>query len=158
MQESNFIRKWFRFGIRLKIVDALSILEDVIYIILALLFALSATAILAEFIWTIRLNSYPKFIENSLDHFLIVFMLIELMHTILLFLKTHHFRHEPFLMVGIIAGIRALLILSANHTAMGQSAKLSFLWELGVTAGVILILAIALRISRVPEERSSGGE
>ncbi|MHB1683980.1 MAG: phosphate-starvation-inducible PsiE family protein [Bacilli bacterium] len=148
MEPSDDEQKWLRHGIRDKLVSALSITEDVVYITLAVLFALTSIVIIVEFIWTIQLDSYDVFVENSLDHFLIVFMLIELMHTILLFLKTHRFRHEPFLMVGMIAGIRTMLIMSAHSTAMGTTVQMSYIWELGVTAGVILVLAIALRISR----------
>ncbi|MHB1630054.1 MAG: phosphate-starvation-inducible PsiE family protein [Bacilli bacterium] len=155
MEPDGDEQKWLHHGTRDKLVAGLSITEDVIYIVLAVLFALTSISIIVEFIWTLQFNSYATFIEDSLDHFLIVFMLIELMHTILLFLKTHRFRHEPFLMVGMIAGIRAMLILSAHHTAMGRTATTSYIWELGVTAGVILVLAIALRISRAPAYSST---
>lgn len=146
--EEPQLKKWFRHGLRQTIIGYLSLAEDVIYIILAVLFALSAIAVIGEFVLTIQINSYTIFIESSLDHFLIVFMLIELMHTTLLYLKTHRFRHEPFLMVGMIAGIRSILIVSAHHTVMDQTTKLPYIYELAVTAGVVLILAIALRITR----------
>lgn len=127
----------------------LTICEDIIYITLAFLFALSAIAVIAAFLWTVQFSSYMAFIESSLDHFLIVFMLIELMHTTLLYLKTHRFRHEPFLMVGMIAGIRAILILSAHLTVIDESTKLPYIYELAATALVVLVLAVALRITRI---------
>lgn len=146
---------WMEHGVRRKLVAFLSVLEDTIYIVLAFLFALSAVAVIAEFLWTLHINSYTTFVESSLDHFLIVFMLIELMHTTLLYLKTHRFRHEPFLMVGMIAGIRAILILSAQQTVVDRSTKLPYIYELAATALVVLVLAIALRITRPKDSSSS---
>jgi len=148
MDAEKHVGKWLNHGIRRKLVDLLSIFEDIIYIILAFLFAFSAVAVIVEFVWTVQISTYTTFIESSLDHFLIVFMLIELMHTTLLYLRTHRFRHEPFLMVGIIAGIRAILIMSAHHTISNQSTNVPYIYELGATAIVVLILAIALRITR----------
>lgn len=151
----HHIKNWIEHTNRQKIIGGLSVFEDVLYIVLAVLFALSSMIVIGQFLWSsMKLTSYSSFIQSSLDHFLIVFMLIELMHTTLLYLRTHRFRHEPFLMVGIIAGIRSLLILSANYTIEIHSGELIYILKLGVSAVVILTLAIALKISRTSVRRN----
>ncbi|MCY0875515.1 MAG: phosphate-starvation-inducible PsiE family protein [Firmicutes bacterium] len=156
MDEDHQVSGWLHHILRRRLMQFLAIAEDGIYIALAFLFALSAIAVIVSFLWTVRFTSYMTFIESSLDHFLIVFMLIELMHTTVLYLKTHRFRHEPFLMVGMIAGIRAILILSAHLTVIDESTKLPYIYELVATALVVLVLAVSMRITRVrPSERVS---
>lgn len=154
MNDNHHLKQWIQHGIRRKVVDILSVIEDMLYILLAILFALSAIAVIIDFLSNLQIHSYTSFIEASLDHFLIVFMLIELMHTTLLYLRTHRFRHEPFLMVGMIAGIRSLLILSADQTVEIHQGELFYILKLAVTAIVILVLAISLKISHSSAKKS----
>lgn len=127
----------------------LSRLEDVIYGILGIL--LMGVALWTLISYFIGLGQLPASLRlaSALDHFLLVLMLLELLHTILLFLRTHQFRHEPFLVVGIIAGIRRILVITAETSGGGASGHLL---ELGVTTAMVFLLAVALKVSTGAEK------
>jgi uncharacterized membrane protein (DUF373 family) len=91
------------------------VLEDVIYMLLAGLFFVAAVYIMVDAMVSARWNSVPSLIGTTLDRFLLVLMLAELLHTLLIFLRTHRFRHQPFLVVGIIAAIRRILVITAQE-------------------------------------------
>lgn len=57
------------------------------------------------------------FIEHVLellDGLLLVFIVAELLHTVRALLDTNVFATEPFLIIGIVAAIRRLLVISAE--------------------------------------------
>ena len=143
---------WLQHGLRGRIVGTLSVLEDIIYILLAALFFVSAVYIMIDAVISAHWNSVSSLIGTTLDRFLLVLMLAELLHTLLIFLRTHRFRHQPFLVVGIIAAIRRILVITAQEAANRPVHHLTpYLWDLGLTTAVVLALTLALRIS--PEQR-----
>lgn len=140
--------RWVSHHIRQRLVGSLGIFEDVIYVLLALVLFGSAIYIIVDTLVHLDLRSLSTFINSVLDRFLIVLMLAELLHTLLIFLKTHHFRHQPFLVVGIIAAIRRILVVTAQAAVTGPEAHMpGYLLDLGVTTLVALALTLALRVS-----------
>lgn len=138
--------RWMSHHLRQRLVGVLGILEDIIYVLLAILlfgsalYIVSATLIHADF------RSVRSLINSILDRFLVVLMLAELVHTLLLFLKTHRFRYQPFLVVGIIAAIRRILVVTAQAVIAPTRVQLmDYLLDLGVTTLVALALTLALR-------------
>lgn len=134
--------------------DVLVCAEHAIYMALALALILGVGALMVGAIMGLNQHAW---VITFLDDLLITLMLLELFHTIMLFLKTHHFRHEPFLVVGIIAGIRRILIITAERSVSGQNlvSQSNYLEELAVTTAVVLVLAIALRLSRVSDSEEN---
>ncbi|WP_265566016.1 phosphate-starvation-inducible PsiE family protein [Streptomyces hygroscopicus] len=70
----------------------------------------------------------------------------ELLHTVRLTIRNQTLDAEPFLVVGLIAGIRRVLIVTAE-------AEKSFGWnvegiELLILAGLILVMATAVYVWR----------
>ncbi|MGX1549373.1 phosphate-starvation-inducible PsiE family protein [Streptomyces adustus] len=70
----------------------------------------------------------------------------ELLHTVRLTIRNQTLDAEPFLVVGLIAGIRRALIVTAE-------AEKSFRWnvegiELLILAGLILVMATAVYVWR----------
>lgn len=142
--------RWMEHGVRQRLIATLAILEDMIYILLSLLFFLAAMYIMVDAVTSANWHSVPSLIGTTLDRFLLVLMLAELLHTLLIFVRTHQFRHQPFLVVGMIAGIRRILVITAEQTV--QKGHIGpYLWDLGVTTMVVLVLALALRIG--PNQR-----
>jgi uncharacterized membrane protein (DUF373 family) len=91
------------------------------------------------------------------DRLLLVLMIIEILHTVRVSIQSHRLAAEPFLIVGMIATIRRILIVTletADQTTGGQATEgmaISFdraMIELGVLAGLTLVLAIAIHLSR----------
>ncbi len=133
---------------RQRLVGILAVLEDVIYISLSVLFFLASVYIMVDAVVSADWHSVPSLIGTTLDRFLLVLMLAELLHTLLIFVRTHQFHHQPFLVVGIIAAIRRILVITAEETAHYQGAHIApYLWDLGVTTMVVLLLTAALRMS-----------
>ncbi len=133
--------------IRRFVLRFLSWSEDVLYGLLALSFVATALWVMVHAFLTANGTNAESIVATTLDSLMVVLMIVELLHTILLFLKTHKFRHEPFLVVGIIAGIRRLLVITAQETASTTHNTHRYLWDLVVTTLVILGLTWALRMT-----------
>jgi uncharacterized membrane protein (DUF373 family) len=81
---------------------------------------------------------------SALDNSLILFIVAELLHTVRLTIRNRTLDAEPFLVVGMIAGVRKVLIVTAE-------ADKSFQWnvegvELLTLIGLILVMALAIYI------------
>ena len=92
-------------------------------------------------------------ILELIDRLLIVLMLIEILYTVRVSMQTGTLRSEPFLVVGLIACIRRILVVSLKTSDVTQSAKWTpqsadlfhaAMTELGVIAGLIVVLVGAI--------------
>jgi uncharacterized membrane protein (DUF373 family) len=79
-----------------------------------------------------------------LDRVLLVFIFAELLHSIRVILEEDRILVEPFLLIGIIAVIRRILIASAETTLYGSAEEFQ---RLTIELGVLSALVIALGIS-----------
>jgi len=75
------------------------------------------------------------------------------MRTVLTHLEGWGFPFRPFLVIGIIAAVRDILAVSTRLTlssgsTTGATPISQSLLELGTNAGVILVLAVALFLTR----------
>jgi len=135
---------WLDHAVRRTAIGSLSVAEDMVYGLLGVL-------LLAAAVWegvnTVATLTGHGEIVQLLDHLLLILVFLELLHTILIFLRTHRFRHEPFLVVGIIAGIRRILVVTAAQPAVGNHDERAYLLELGVITLMIVAMAFALWIS-----------
>jgi len=78
---------------------------------------------------------------------LFVLILLELFRTVINFLKSHVITLEPFLYVGIIAGIRRILTggaLMTNLESMSDQAFNRYLWDIGLNVVIVTALVIAV--------------
>jgi uncharacterized membrane protein (DUF373 family) len=83
---------------------------------------------------------------SVINNTLILFIVAELLHTVRITIRDRHLNAEPFLVVGMIAGVRRVLIVTAE-------AEQSFRWnpkgiELIVLMGLILVMAVATWVWR----------
>jgi uncharacterized membrane protein (DUF373 family) len=81
-----------------------------------------------------------------LDRVLLVFILVELLYTIRIIRREHEIIiAKPFLLVGLIAVVRRILLVTAQiEQAKGTREFERLLAELGVMASLVVILTIAL--------------
>ncbi len=128
------------------------------------LYSLVAVLILIATLFTIfdgakalwGLFSHRAFTEGILhvmDRFLLALMFLEILHTVqIVFGEEHHLACvEPFLMVGIIASVRRLLILSfeISHAGEVPLTKLRYyLFEMLIIGVLIFLLVIAVILLR----------
>ncbi len=97
---------------------------------------------------------------DILDGVLLVMMTMEIVYTVTLSLQSHKLIAEPFLIIGVIAAIRRMLVITATSTNLkDQAAFNSTLLELGLLAVIVGVLAFAISTMRrseslVPEDET----
>ena len=126
-------------------------------LVIATLLALSAT--LVE-IW----NSARHWPESGgvfgvVDHLLFVLMLVEILHTVRASISTNKLAIEPFLIVGLIACVRRILVvtLESSNASNGTPAP-PFdheMIELGVLGFLTLVLISSIFLSRKSRQLTS---
>jgi heme/copper-type cytochrome/quinol oxidase subunit 2 len=101
----------------------------------------------------------PAQIEDKsveiLNIVLLVMMIMEIVYTVAISLRSHTLNAEPFLIIGVIAGIRRMLVITATSTqAEAQPEQFhNMLVELGLLAATVVALAAAIAILRYSSHR-----
>jgi uncharacterized membrane protein (DUF373 family) len=91
-----------------------------------------------------------------LDQMLLILMIVEILYTVQVSFREHVLVPEPFILVALIAGVRRILVLTAEFGKLIEKGEASFrnaMLELGLlTAMTIALVAclVALR-KRHPE-------
>jgi uncharacterized membrane protein (DUF373 family) len=84
-----------------------------------------------------------------LDRVLLAFIFAELLHSIRVILEEDRILVEPFLLIGIIAVIRRILIASAETTLYGSAEEFQRLTiELGVLSALVIALGVSFYLVR----------
>ena len=92
-----------------------------------------------------------KNISQLLDGLLLVLMLVEILHTVGIFLKKRKLVIETFLAVGIIAAIRRVLVITAEQVHPTPEHAAAFrmtMLELGLLAAMILCFVSCIFLLR----------
>jgi phosphate starvation-inducible membrane PsiE len=82
-----------------------------------------------------------------LDSVLLVMMTMEIVYTVAISLEAHALVAEPFLIIGAIAAIRRMLVITATSTKDEHSAPEVFrntLIELGLLALIVVTMAVSI--------------
>src|SRR5262245_31754820 len=94
----------------------LRLIEAIIYLVVGVLLILAAMVAAGSAgiaIWqgvNTGMLSNPGIV--TLDRLLLVLMFVELLHTVRISISSHQLSMEPFLVVGIIASIRRILVIT----------------------------------------------
>jgi flagellar biogenesis protein FliO len=85
-----------------------------------------------------------------LNTVLLVMMTMEIVYTVAISLESHVLNAEPFLIIGVIAGIRRMLVITATSTEQETHPDQfhNMLVELGLLAATVVALAAAIWILR----------
>jgi uncharacterized membrane protein (DUF373 family) len=111
-------------------------------------------------------DARPAFMANAIvdmvSGLLLVLIIVEILSTVIHYLKSHTTSLRPFLFIGIISATRSILSIGArlsvtNETVSGATTSViefnHSMIELGVSAAVILALGITLKLlGRLTEE------
>lgn len=122
-------------------------IEDIIYIIIGLLIIATAAFLIFETIITIV--HYPgtdnviRWVVEVLDKLLLLLMVIEILYTVRISFKEHVLRPEPFLIVGLIAAIRRILVISVETTYLPEKFQHNMI-EIGILGVLIFIFVICI--------------
>lgn len=128
-------------------------IENVFYIGVALVLAVAGVALFGGAIYTFLSSrgggSFQSNILALLDGMLLVFIVTELIHTISAVLRENVLLTEPFLIVGIVAAIRRLIVISAEaKSLLGTPEFDDAMVEMGVLTGAVVALALAIWLLR----------
>jgi phosphate starvation-inducible membrane PsiE len=129
--------------------------EDVVYVGLGVLLAASALALLVAttvaFVQSVLSGSLSGRVVELLDQVLLVFMIVEILYTVQISFREHALIPEPFLIVGLIAGIRRVIVLTAEFGDLmtkGEAIFRNAMLELGLLTVMVLALVWALVLVR----------
>jgi uncharacterized membrane protein (DUF373 family) len=137
-------------------------IEILIYSVLAMLLAVTAFVTIAtavQLLWT-ALSHWTIAAQTLrvLNQLLIVLMLVEILHTLRISIRSHVLVTEPFLVVGLIASIRRILVITLEAATLtregawateGSSGIFrSSMIELGLLGLLVLVLVISITLLR----------
>ncbi|NMH97064.1 hypothetical protein HF526_06990 [Pseudonocardia sp. K10HN5] len=139
-------------GLLAHAVRAIEVAEDTIHVVVAILLTGLGLVLITDTVRHIAIvlaggYDLPVIVLAVLDETLLLFIVAELLHTVAIAIRHRGaLDPEPFLVVGLVAGIRRVLILTAE-------AEQSFRWnpqglELLILMALILVMAITTLVWR----------
>jgi phosphate starvation-inducible membrane PsiE len=101
----------------------------------------------------------PKGIEHKsveiLNTVLLVMMTMEIVYTVAISLESHTLNAEPFLIIGSIAAIRRMLVITATSTESESNPAIfhNTLVELGLLAATVVAMTLAICFLRFSQRK-----
>jgi len=119
---------------------------DIAFHIIAALLLLIACAFVLYYASLNILKPEQVSIIALVNDVLLALIILELLWTVIRFLKKQKFLLGPFLAIGIIAAVRRILLIEAQ-TSLMQNTPVEKLYEIGLSAMVVIILMFAYYLS-----------
>ncbi len=139
--------------IRDRISNVFTRIEDITYIGLGVLLAAGALILLGAAAWFLYNNIFSGEIRENivdlLDQILLILMVLEILYTVQVSFREHTLSPEPFLVVGLIAAVRRVLIITAEFSKPEEVLEAAFrnaMMELGLLTVLILALVLSLQL------------
>lgn len=138
--------------------------DTFIYAIVGICFLLGALLALGYTFWAfgvsvIQLPGFPlmdqpaqgaQAIIEFVSGLLLVLIIMEVLGTVIHYLKSHETSLRPFLFIGIVSATRSILSIGARLSVTGASIHADefnrAMIELGISAAVVLALGITLKL------------
>ncbi len=133
-------------------IRTLAVAEQSVFFIIGLLLFVASLALLARavpMLVDIIASGTASPIQvgtNFLDLVLLVLMVVELAYTVMLSLRGAVLSAEPFLIVGLIAVIRRILVITVGEFKNG-SPQPSFSTESGIELGILTAVVLVFVVS-----------
>jgi len=135
--------------------------ESVVLVLIGIALVMVAMLLLYSSMHDLReaVRGGPGEIEHQaigiLNTVLLVMMTMEIVYTVAISLESHTLNAEPFLLIGVIAGIRRMLVITATSTEQEAHPEQfhNMLVELGLIAATVIALAAAIWILRYSTNR-----
>lgn len=133
---------------RTLIARVFTLVEDAVYIGIGTLLALSAALLLvnaAAGLWRAAMQGAPlPGVVNLLDRTLLVLMLVELLYTVQVSFREHALLPEPFLIVGLIAATRRILVVTAEFSVVAKDGGSERFHQGMVEIALLTLMTVAL--------------
>jgi uncharacterized membrane protein (DUF373 family) len=127
---------------------AFTLVEDVVYIGIGVLLTFSALVLLvngALGLWQATMEGAPlRGVINLLDRTLLVLMLVELLYTVQVSFREHALLPEPFLIVGLIAATRRILVVTAEFSVTGKDGSPEHFRDGMLEIALLTLMTVAL--------------
>ncbi|UDY34166.1 phosphate-starvation-inducible PsiE family protein [Dermatobacter hominis] len=137
--------------------------ERSVYVVIAVLLTISAAIALVAIAWELLTgldDGALAAVETTLDGLLLVFIFVELLGAVRATVIEQKLVAEPFLVVGIIAAIKEIVLATLQAGSKSGSALEDAMLEVVGLGVVVLLLALAAflvrRKEREPTERDAG--
>ena len=136
--------------------------EDAVYVGIAVLLLAGAAVLLlvaADQLLDVLDDFSSVVVVEVLGTLLLVFIIVELLWAVRSTLSERRLIAEPFLIVGIIASIKEIVVLSvkaAESIGSGQEFQ-DQLWEVAVLGAVVVLLGATAWLLRLKEREPSEG-
>jgi len=136
----------------------LYLLEMILYIAVGILLVVAAAVAVVEsaaLLWNgVLTRTFSNYGFLMLDRLLLVLMLVEILHTVRISIYSKEFMLvKPFLMVGLIASIRRVLVITMHAAQLTEGsqdpdqAQTAFRYamiELGLLGFLVLVFALSI--------------
>jgi hypothetical protein len=129
--------------------------EDLVYVGLGLLLAGTAVALLGygvvDFGARLIDGTLARHVVDLLDRILLILLIVEILLTVQVSFREHALIPEPFLIVGLIAVTRRVLVLTAEFERLIRADAPAFrnaMLELGLLTVMVLVLVVSLVLLR----------
>jgi uncharacterized membrane protein (DUF373 family) len=138
--------------------------EFLIYTVVALALIVGGAILLGvvvyDFVRNLGHGQFVPVVLELLSGLLLVFIFTELISTIRVVIARRRMVVEPFLIVGIVAAVRRLIVVSAEaENLLGTAQFRDVMLEIAILAGTVLLLGatvLLLRIRRGDDEPTTG--
>jgi len=142
----NRIREWTE--------SVFGYVEDAFYVAVAVALSVAGVIlfgyVVVDFATTLTDGGeLTNLVLEFLDGLLLVFIITELIHTVRAVIDEKVLVAEPFLIVGIVAAIRRLIVISAEaKDLLGTPEFSDAMFEIGLLTGSVVLLAAAIFMLR----------
>jgi uncharacterized membrane protein (DUF373 family) len=132
------------------------LLEDVIFVGLGVLLAGTALYLLVAAIihfgkHVFGLSLSGTAVVTLIEELLLVLLVVEILYTVQVSFREHTLAPEPFLLIGLIAAVRRVLVITAELAEPRNKTNEIFnflMIELGVLTGLIVALVASVMMLR----------
>lgn len=102
-------------------------------------------------------NTIPTQVVSVLDQLLLTLIFVEVLHTVRISIRSEQLLTEPFLIVGLIASVRRVLLITMQQAQITQQGDMSAgaqlvlrnsMIELALLGFLILVFVLAIYILR----------
>jgi uncharacterized membrane protein (DUF373 family) len=117
--------------------------------------------VLYDFVRDLGQGPFIVEVLELLSGLLLVFIFTELITTVRVVIARRRVVVEPFLIVGIVAAVRRLIVISAEaENLLGTAEFRDLMLEIGILAGTVLLLGttvLVLRLRPAADSESTTG-
>ncbi len=130
---------------RLRTAGVFHRIEQQYYVVIASALAVAGAVLFVHVVYRFIVDTMNKGVPGSilkfLEGLLLVFIVAELIHTVRAVIDENVLITEPFLIVGIVAAIRRIIVITAvAQDKVGKPGFQDLMVEMGLLVGAVLLL------------------